>query len=280
MTIIIQPVTTIAECRQIEALQKAIWQTEDIDIVPDHLILTLAKEGGMVLLIKDEADAPIGFTLGFLSITHSGQLKLASHLAGVLPTYQSQNVGYQLKLAQRELAIVRQIDLITWTYDPLKARNARFNLHKLGAVCQTYHHNLYGAMRDSLNKNLPSDRFRVDWWITSDHVRQRLAGQVAEPPVNCPILNPITQFVNDLPLPPEQILPMVGSVFMLEMPADIDQLKSLAPDLAQQWQLHLGQLWSEAFQMGYTAIDVIRQSGRIYYLLQSHWQPAKMEATT
>ncbi len=79
--------------------------------------------------------------------------------------------------------LAQGIDLITWTFDPLETRNATLNFHKLGAVCNTYFPNLYGDMRDGLNAGLPSDRFQVDWWIASERVAQRLAG---EPPSTPP----------------------------------------------------------------------------------------------
>ena len=68
----------------------------------------------------------------------------------------------------------RGIDLITWTYDPLLARNVQLNIAKLGAVCNTYLANLYGEMRDGLNAGLPSDRFQLDWWIATRRVADRL----------------------------------------------------------------------------------------------------------
>ena len=104
-------------------------------------------------------------------------------MAGVHPAYRNRGLGYSLKLAQREHVLAQGIDLITWTFDPLETRNATLNFHKLGAVCNTYLPNLYGDMRDGLNAGLPSDRFQVDWWIASERVAQRLAGQ---PPSGSP----------------------------------------------------------------------------------------------
>ena len=72
-----------------------------------------------------------------------------------------------MKTYQREHVLRQGLDLITWTYNPLLARNAQLNIAKLGAVCTTYLPNLYGPMRDGLNAGLPSDRFQVDWWIAT-----------------------------------------------------------------------------------------------------------------
>ena len=82
--------------------------------------------------------------------------------------------------------LAQGIELITWTFDPLESRNARFNFHKLGATCDVYLRNLYGAMRDTLNAGLPSDRFQVDWRIASPRVEARLRGERETAPSSSP----------------------------------------------------------------------------------------------
>jgi predicted GNAT superfamily acetyltransferase len=273
MAILIYPVTTIDECRQIEQLQIKIWQSTDLEAAPDHLLWTIAKEGGQVLLAVSDSGEPIGFAYGFLAQTASGRLKLASHQVGVLPAYQDQGVGYQLKLAQRKHALADQLDLITWTYDPLLARNARLNLGKLGAVCNTYLANLYGEMRDELNQGLPSDRFRVDWWLTSPWVTRRLREAPRLRPIgDIPILNPAQQAISGLLTPPDEVKPPQGEYCLIEIPADFNRLRKVAPELAGQWRLQTRQLFEQLFLLGYTAVDLLGQRDQTYYLLQKNWQ--------
>jgi predicted GNAT superfamily acetyltransferase len=271
MTISIHPVTTIEECRIIERLQAEIWGSDDIEVTPDHVLLTLAKEGSIVLLAMGEDEKPIGFAFGFLGFTADNRLKFASHVVGVLPAYQSQGIGYQLKLAQREAALARNLDLITWTFDPLQGRNARFNLRKLGAVCNTYLRHLYGDMRDGLNQGLPSDRFRVDWWIATDHVVDRIAGRFVEqplPPSECPILNSAATLDNGLLAPAETFAYPENPSCLVEIPVDVNRLKSEAPGLALKWRWQTREIFEMAFATGYTAIDLLRRNDRNYYLLQ------------
>src|SRR6185295_1804207 len=190
MSIVIRAATTIQDCQIIERLQAEIWGTTEQDVTPSHLLIIIAKEGGIVLLALDR-DQPIGFSFGLLALTAQNRLILASHMTGVLPGYQSSSVGYQLKLAQREAALARRLDLITWTFDPLQGRNAYLNLNKLGAVCNTYLRHLYGDMPDALNRGLPSDRFHVDWWLASAHVIQRVTDHAPElMPPSAPLINP------------------------------------------------------------------------------------------
>jgi predicted GNAT superfamily acetyltransferase len=81
----------------------------------------------------------------------------------VRPGLRHGGVGYALKLAQRAQALAQGIRVVRWTFDPMVARNAYFNLHKLGAVCDRFHRNFYGAMTDLLNRGERTDRFVVRW---------------------------------------------------------------------------------------------------------------------
>ena len=268
MTISIRPVTTIEECQILERLQAEIWQCDDLKVVPDHAVFTLAKEGNIVLSALDD-EQPIGFAFGFLSLTDDNQLKYASHMVGVLPAYQNQGIGYRLKLAQREALLARDIRLMTWTFDPLQARNARFNLRKLGAVCNTYYSNLYGTMRDGLNQGLPSDRFRVDWWLDTRRVTDRITGDFvdADPVAEHPVLNPATRLL----APPNKFSEPAGEFCLVEIPPDIDALKTQDSELALAWRLQTREIFENAFAANYTAVDLIRRHDLSYYLLQKNW---------
>lgn len=186
MSVEIRPIHTHAEYRAVEQLQREVWGLPEIDIVPDHLLLTAQKNGGLVLGAFDtppglESQQLVGFVFGFPGLLPDGRVKHCSHMAGVAPAYQNRNVGYLLKLAQRDHVLAQGLDLITWTFDPLESRNAYLNFHKLGVTCRTYLRELYGRMRDGLNFSLPSDRFQVDWHIASAHVAGRLASAPTVP---------------------------------------------------------------------------------------------------
>ena len=149
-------VQTHDEYRAVERIQRVVWGHGDLDVVPDHLLVTMQKNGGLVLgafeTLPEEGLGPqeehaIGLALGFVGRSPAGMIKHCSHMVGVAPAYQNQNVGYRLKLAQREHVLAQGIDLITWTFDPLESRNARLNFRKLGGTCNTYLREVYGHMR-------------------------------------------------------------------------------------------------------------------------------------
>jgi len=276
MTITIRPVTIIEECQILERLQAEIWQCDDLEVVPNHAVFTLAKEGNIVLLALD-GEKPIGFAFGFLGLTDDHQLKYASHMVGVLPGYQNQGIGYRLKLAQREALLARDIRLMTWTFDPLQARNARFNLRKLGAVCNTYYPNLYGTMRDGLNQGLPSDRFRADWWLDTRRVTDRITGnfRATDSDIDYPVLNRATKLPTRLLAPPLKFSKSTAEFCLVEIPPDIDAIKAQDSELALAWRLGTRNIFKYTFAANYTVVDLIRRQDRTYYLLQKNWQLAQ-----
>lgn len=271
MTIIIRAVETIEDCQLIEQLEMTIWGNDTVEI-SSHLLRVIALEGGVVLLALDDGQA-VGFSFAFPALTTDHRVKLVSHQTGVLPPYQSSGLGYQLKVAQRREALARNFNLITWTFDPLQSRNARLNLDKLGAVCNTYKRHFYGDMTDALNRGLPSDRFRVDWWIASEHVAQRLGGHTAQPSVDCPLLNPGADWQHGFLVPPTTFDLPQTPLCLLQIPPDLPSLKAHSSELALQWRLHTRAVFEASFSRGYTAVNFLRGDDRNYYVLQKDWQP-------
>ena len=271
MTFEIISAASIDDCRRIEVLQTKIWGGPAIDIVPDHILLTIAKNGGVVLLARRNGE-PVGFAFGFLGKTTTGQLKHCSHQAGVLPGSQNSGVGYQLKLAQRAAVLAQGIELMTWTFDPLQSRNAYFNLRKLGAVSHTYFRELYGTMRDGLNAGLASDRLEVAWHLTAEPVQQRLAGKFPPPKLDAAqVLNRCARNTRGFFIPPETVNPFAEKRHFLQIPANINAIKNADMPLAIAWRAHTRSLFEQAFARGYTLTDFIflRGENAAFYILEA-----------
>ena len=67
-------------------------------------------------------------------------------------------------------------EVIEWTFDPLVARNAYFNLVKLAAEPSEYLTNFYGPMLDLINGKDDTDRLLVRWDLASPEVVAASAG--------------------------------------------------------------------------------------------------------
>ncbi len=269
--IIVRPLESIADFRAAEEVQRQVWPGTELDVVPLHMLTTVAHNGGLVMGAF-HGERMVGYLLGFLG-TDEGQmnrpalarLKHCSHMMGVLPEYQGQHVGYQLKLAQRDHVSVQGVRLITWTYDPLESRNAHLNIAKLGAVCHTYFESVYGEMRDGLNAGLPSDRFQVDWWITSPRVKERMFGQRAPLVLSsftlagAPILNPSQAGADDLPRPAEEWRAPANTLALIEIPTNFQAIKLKDMGLARAWRSQTRNLFIQAFGTGYWVTDFFHE---------------------
>lgn len=95
-------------------------------------------------------------------------LHLHSHMTAVLDDYRDQGIGYSLKIDQWNWAKKNNYKEITWTFDPLVARNAKLNLIKLGVDISAYYPNFYGDMPDALNAGDESDRVMASWKVVGD----------------------------------------------------------------------------------------------------------------
>jgi len=258
MAIIIRPVHTVAEYHRCEEIQRQVWaMSEDLEVVPLHLLITAHKNGGLLLGAFDGDDL-VGFVFGFIGMTAEGRVKHCSHMMGVLPDVQSSGVGYQLKMAQREFVLAQGLDLITWTYDPLESRNAHLNVAKLGAVGRAYVRDLYGPMADGLNAGLPSDRFEMEWWISSERVKRRIASGSAES-----VAEPIPQAhvahatATGFPAPGTPLLKTDAPTVGIEVPGDYQAVKAANAELARVWRLTTRKIFEFYFAAGYAVTDFV-----------------------
>lgn len=274
MSFVIRPLETPEDMARLEALQDLIWPGSALDIVPAHLLLTLAHNGGLVLGAF-EGGALVGFVLGFLGTDDStperpamARLKHCSHQLGVHPEHRDRGLGEALKRAQRQHVLDQGLRLVTWTYDPLLSRNAYLNIRRLGAVCHTYRREIYGAMRDGLNAGVPADRFVVDWWVTSRRVRERLEG--GRPPLDLAHflaagareLNPATLDEAGQPRPADRSESPEGALALVEIPPDFQALREHDAGLALAWRVHSRALFEGCFAAGYMVTDFVHLRGR------------------
>jgi len=272
----IRPVKTWDEYLAIEQLQRTIWQMPDWrDAVPANLLITIHKNGGILLGAFDEAKM-VGFVFSFIgSEEFNGAMKLkhCSHMLAVLPEYQKRQLGARLKFAQRDAALAQDIHLMTWTYDPLQALNANLNLVRLGAIARRYISNAYGEMTDGLNAGIPSDRFQAEWWLASPQVVERPQGVLSgaqrsrrtereskgwDQLVRTGAQEVFTtKFDSNGFVRVEKEWEPHAPTLIAEIPARINALKIAAPTLALEWRTRTRDFFTNAFDQGYACTDFL-----------------------
>src|SRR5438132_13787881 len=170
--IVIRDIDLLSEMREVETLQKEVWGCDDLDVVPLTMFVA-GREVGAVLVGAYDESTMIGFVYGFPGY-ENGHLTHHSHMLAVRPSYRNFNLGYKLKLAQRERVLAQGIRRITWTFDPLQSLNAYFNFGRLGVVADNYKINFYGETTSSFLHQIGTDRLWVTWLLDSQRVRERL----------------------------------------------------------------------------------------------------------
>jgi predicted GNAT superfamily acetyltransferase len=240
-------------------LQRAVWKTDDLDIVSAVEMIAAVFSGGMCHLAETAGGRAVGFAFAFPAL-RGRAAHFHSDMVGVLPEFQGQGLGVRLKWQQREDALARGINLITWTFDPMQARNAQLNLRRLGAMASEFLPNFYGVTSSALHHGLPTDRLLVKWDLNSPRVRDRaLGGDVPKGVVlpHQPRINEV-RWQAGWPVSSEPRLDHKASEALLEIPPDWDTLCQAAPRVAEDWHGKIrSALSSYMGQQGYVAVDFI-----------------------
>jgi predicted GNAT superfamily acetyltransferase len=162
--IAIRHLHTPAELDGCVALQRAIWGPTFSEAVPRTILLIAGKLGGIVAGAFDGARM-IGFVFGLTGL-RDGRLAHWSDMLAVDLACRDQGIGRQLKAFQRDAVVARGVTDMYWTYDPLVARNAHFNINRLGAEIVEYVTDMYGTTGSALHGDVATDRFVVRWRLT------------------------------------------------------------------------------------------------------------------
>ncbi|MGI8574654.1 MAG: GNAT family N-acetyltransferase [Egibacteraceae bacterium] len=243
----IRAVSAPADCQTIVELQERVWGMPAGEVVPVGQLATAAKWGGTLLLASD-GEKPVGFCYGFGGLDGDGGPVLCSHMLGVVESHRGRGLGVALKQRQRDDARALGLRRIVWTYDPLQARNAFLNLHRLGAISRDYTIDAYGPMTDELNRGLPTDRLLANWSVDAAPPTQPTDAVVVNPPQG----ERPGVFSADL---------LDGQRVRLAMPADVDALKRRDLGVVSMWRQHVREAFQAAFARGYQAVDVVPPNG-------------------
>ena len=179
--IVVRECTTVEEFDACVRLQREVFGLPDLEISPRRHLIVARTAGGFTLGAFAGGDL-VGFALQQVAL-HNGRLGGYSHMAAVTERFQSRGIGARLKWAQRERTLREGRDFIKWTFDPMRARNAHFNLNRLGVVVRSYAANYYGTDYHAIAGlhgeayGLASDRLFAEWELKSPHVERIARGE-------------------------------------------------------------------------------------------------------
>jgi len=220
----------------VQRLYDEIWRPGGTNSpVTTELLRALGKAGSYVGGAFDHGEL-VGACIGFFGAPASGSLH--SHIAGVSPRVQGRSVGFALKAHQRAWALLQGIREISWTFDPLIARNAYFNLAKLAADPADYLPNFYGRMNDGINGADDTDRLLVSWRLDAEAVSAACAGRHRAVPAA--VLRAASPALAVAPSGAPLLAPRVTTrTVLVGVPPDIEGMRVSDPALASAWRAAL-----------------------------------------
>lgn len=257
--ICIRPLTSLDDLRACVELQREVWGWDQADTVPATLLHVVEYVGGLVAGAFDERGALLGFVFG-ISGPRNGELAHWSHMLGVRQSARDSGVGRMLKEYQRSAMAAAGITRIYWSFDPLMAKNAYFNLNRLGTEVVEYVPDMYGTTGSPLHYGLATDRLVVSLDTTD------AAGRPRRPKVDfgAPILSAFPQ-LTDVALPMGDACPDAA---LIEIPADVLQVMAESPDTARMWRLAVREHFQWALSHGYSVVGLRqdRATNRSFYV--------------
>ena len=238
----------IRECATLEELsacvdlQREVFALPEIEISPVRHFVVTRNAGGFTLGAYSGSEL-VGFVLSVPAFLR-GDKAFYSHMTAVRATFQGSGIGARLKWAQRERALGLGVRSIKWTFEPIKARNAFFNLEKLGAIVSDYEENFYGvdySTSPELKIGLASDRLFAEWRLESEKVKALAKGVT----------------------PPEEGEPARTIV----VPTNWSELVQADPSQALSEQIRIRREFQSAFHDGLIGRGFLRDQDAPRYLL-------------
>lgn len=246
----IRKLHTVKELEEVYQLEALIWSVEDT--VPVNHTVATVKNGGFVLGAFYQSQL-IGFQYSFPGF-NGENIYLVSHSLGIHPDYRAYGIGERLKRRQKELALQKGYEYISWTYDPLETVNGYLNVHKLKAVCTEYMEDVYGEMSDALNSGIATDRFLVEW---------RMKGSEDVCPNDHSLDYPhliSTQLQGDFVEPREIHLELEGECLLVPVPSNFQEMKNKQFPLAVKWRETTRQVFTYYLNRGWMVVDLLKDS--------------------
>ncbi|MPZ54158.1 MAG: GNAT family N-acetyltransferase [Acidimicrobiia bacterium] len=258
----IDEATSMEANTEISGLLANVWGVGPDDSPLKPALIRVASHLGCYVVA---AYQPNGVMVGASFGMFAADGHLHSHITGVDPSRQGRGIGLALKLHQRVWALEHGIDRVSWTFDPLVARNAYFNIARLGVDVIDYHQDFYGEMQDEINAGDATDRLFVDWNLRSSRVEEAVAGTgvITEIDNLLTRVGVVVGIDGERPVF-EQLSDEAGTV-VVAVPPDIEGTRSRNPELAREWRMGVRAGLGDALRRGYRLTGVSRQG---WYVLE------------
>jgi len=249
----IRELTSLEELRDAAELYERVWGERRV--LTAELMRALSTHGSELLGAYVDGRM-VGAQTAFLA-REDGELSLHSHVTAVDPELQHHGIGAALKWAQRDWALAHGIDLVTWTFDPMIARNAYFNLRKLGAEATRFLRSFYGELEDAFNAGERTDRLEITWRLRDSRVEAASAGSDAAAEADGAA--PLLEEKGGRPVPQDSD----ADLALVRVPSDYLGLRERDRALASAWRDAVADALEGALGRGYVAVDFQREGAYV-----------------
>jgi predicted GNAT superfamily acetyltransferase len=245
----------IRECVAIDELdscirlQREVFRLPEAEVSPRRHFIVSHEAGGWTLGAFAN-ERLVGFVHHLAAVRGDDEIFGYSHVMAVDPSYQNQGIGARLKWSQRARAMSEGRSFIKWTWDPLQARNAYFNLNRLGVTVSSYAENFYGTdyatdptLTGAAPPGIDSDRLFADWQLNWRRVADLENGVLA---------------FETVPVKEDGVI---------DIPANWTKLCREDPSEARRQQLRVRSEFQQAFASGCVAAAFERSTEKPRYLL-------------
>ena len=266
----IRPFASLAEFKECVRFQEETWGEGFSERVPVAILKVSQRLGGIAAGAYDAEGCLEGFVFGMTGVLE-GQVVHWSDMLAVRPELQDTGLGTRLKAYQREELVSRGVMRMHWTFDPLEAKNAHFNLNKLGAVADEYVQDMYGRTDSPLHRGIGTDRFVPTWAMNSPRATERLVEGRAGPEPGADQGAKRTfavQREGDLDVPGEPDLAIDADRLLVPIPDSIQALRDASLEAALRWRTATRSVLPTYLERGFAAREFYRRDGYGEYLLE------------
>jgi predicted GNAT superfamily acetyltransferase len=257
----VRDLRTLGEFGACVALQRQVWGRDFSDVVPASLLKIGSEVGGVTAGAFTPEGTLVGFVYGLTGV-RDGHLTHWSHMLGVARSHQGMGIGHRLKIFQRDQLLSRGIAEMRWTFDPLVAGNAYFNVSLLGARIERYVPDMYGDMGSDLHA-FGTDRFVARWDLGA-------SAKASFPPAPTPSIREAGPVFDPEAEGSGSCAGDLPSRVRIEIPGNVHALAREDPSSAREWRLRTRKALVTALRWGYDVDGFSRDDGRgaCHYLLR------------
>lgn len=245
-------------------LQKEVFNFSDVDIISPLFLKLIARN-----------NPPIGISMGAFELTENklvgiiigfatfNSKSIYGVLQGVNPEFRNQEIGLNLLIKLREVALNKGLELMEGIVDPLEANLAKLFFTNLGFNGIKYEPQAYKYTGNDINKSIPIDKVLIKWNFNSQTTIEKINYRKGLDNVNT---------LNEIPIATETNKPNSENV-LIEIPNDFKEVKNNDWEQALNWRNSTREIFTHYLnQKNYIIVDFIKklenQTFRSYYLLE------------